>query len=140
MKNVLTYIVLIILFNKTCAMETNSYIKELELQNTDLKTQIQIKPVIIGMDLCGTLINSKESDIRAINKTIHKFLKPSLEWKDIKRLKQPELSMKENFPNFFQQNAAAAYRFYLDTMFEEIENVNVFEGVLNFWSFASKTV
>ena len=99
---------------------------------------IQIKPIIIGMDLCGTLINSKESDIRAINKTIHKFLRQNLEWKDIKPLKQPELSMKENFPNFFQQNAAAAYRFYLNAIFEEIENVNIFDGVFEFLEFCKQ--
>lgn len=138
-KNILVYIILIISFsNKVRTIEINSYVRELDLQHTDLKMGIQIKPIIIGMDLCGTLINSKERDIRAINKTIHKFLGQNLEWKDIKPLKQPELSMKENFPNFFQQNAAVAYRFYLNAMFEEIENVNIFDGVFEFLEFCKQ--
>ena len=80
MKNILIYIILIILFsNKVRAIEIDSY-----LPHTDLKMGIQTKPIIIGMDLCSTLINSKESDIRTINKTIHKFLGQNLEWKNIK--------------------------------------------------------
>ena len=127
------------LYTVLCVLFLNffrdGYTKELSSDVIQVKTVISEKPVFIGMDLCGTVIDSKESDIRAMNKTIKKFLDKNLEWKDIKYLQRPELSMKQNFPIFFGKNYKKAYKYYLRSTYSDVKNIRVFDGVFEFLEF-----
>ena len=136
MNKYFVFMLLVVLFTLFLNLSYSSdHVVELNISEIQAKTIVSKRPDFIGMDLCGTIINSKESDIRAVNKTIKKFLNKNWEWKDIKHLKKPELSMKQNFPIFFGKNYKRAYRYYLRAMYSEIENVKVFDGVFEFLQF-----
>ena len=128
MKKVILFFTIILNIAYCTEYNINNYI-----YNT--KTNIEHLPDLIGFDLCGTIINSKSSDIHAINLTIKKFLGNNLSWEDIKSKKDPLLSMKQNFPNFFGDKYIEAYNFYLKTMFKDITNLEVFEGIFDVLEF-----
>ena len=69
-------------------------------------------PKIVFFDLCQTLIDSKKIDHAAINYTLSLYGKDP--WPITRQKKDPLKSMKENFPNFFEDKAKEAYDTYLN--------------------------
>lgn len=103
-----------------------------ELYNSEIDTF----PVFIGLDLCGTVLDSKKSDISAINATIKKFKGPEFSWSDIRPLKNPNLSMKENFANFFGSDfEKEAYEDYISNLLSSVAETKIFNGVFKFLNF-----
>ncbi len=84
-----------------------------------------ITPKIVFFDLCQTLIDSKKIDHEAINYTLAKYNKEP--WPITRQKKDPLKSMKENFPNFFGNQAQEAYDTYLKYLIDEINNIPVFD-------------
>lgn len=85
-------------------------------------------PKVVIFDLCGTIINSKEIDHKAINYTLSKFNKNS--WEITRQNKDPLKSMKENFPNFFGKDANVAYNIYINYLIDNIEKFELFAYTL----------
>lgn len=84
-------------------------------------------PKVVFFDLCGTLIDSKKIDHEAINYTLQEFNKEP--WNVTRKLKDPSKSMKDNFPNFFGDNATNAYNKYINYLIENIHRIPIFEQV-----------
>lgn len=82
-------------------------------------------PKIVFFDLCQTLIDSKKIDHAAINYTLSLYGKDP--WPITRQKKDPLKSMKENFPNFFEDKAKEAYDTYLNYLIKEINNIPVFD-------------
>ncbi len=84
-------------------------------------------PQVIFFDLCGTILDSKKLDHEAINYTLEKFnIAP---WYITRTKKEPTKSMKENFPNFFGEDAHIAYNTYINYLISNINNIPVFDNV-----------
>lgn len=132
MKNFTFYFIIFVNLN----VRTNSIAKEIGndfYSNINISKKINVFPDIIALDLCGTVIDSKETDIESINKTIKKYKNKNLEWKNIKHLKDPNKSMKENFINFFgEEKYKQAYEYYIKNLINTVNEVELFEGVIDF--------
>lgn len=83
---------------------------------------------IVCFDFCNTLVDSKQIDRETINETLRQFGKQK--WSITRRKKEPEKSMKENFSNFFNQQAEKAYEHYLNRLIERCDELNFFDGSL----------
>lgn len=95
----------------------------------DIKTNNPFKeiPQVVFFDLCGTILDSKKLDHEAINYTLEKFNKAP--WNITRVKKEPAKSMKENFPNFFNEDANIAYDTYINYLISNINNIPIFNNV-----------
>lgn len=95
--------------------------------NITLNNPFKRIPKIIFFDLCGTILDSKQLDHEAINYTLGKFNKSP--WNIMRAKKDPAKSMKENFPNFFEEDADKAYDTYINHLISNINNIPIFDNV-----------
>ena len=83
---------------------------------------ITTKPKAILFDWDSTLAQTRETVIKALEQTLaHFHQKP---WEKIKHLRQPLLSLKDNFPLIFGQDSQDAYRFYLKVYQPELSTAS----------------
>lgn len=72
------------------------------------------KPKVIIFDWDGTLADSRDAIVKSMNIVLKHYNKD--EWDVIKKThRDPNKSLKENFPNLFGADAKAAYEMYLET-------------------------
>ena len=75
------------------------------------------KPQVIIFDWDNTLAKSRDLVVGAMNKILKKYGKE--EWEVAKKkYRDPNKSLKENFPNFFGEDAKQAYEEYLQVYLE----------------------
>jgi len=75
------------------------------------------KPQVIIFDWDNTLAENRDVVVSALNKVLTKYGKE--EWEATKKkYRDPNKSLKENFPNFFGENANKAYEEYLQAYSE----------------------
>lgn len=86
------------------------------------------KPQVIIFDWDNTLAQSRDVVVSSINKILEKYGKEKWEFTK-KKYRDPNKSLKENFPNFFGENAEQAYKDYLNAYVE-------FKGLLKPLSFS----
>lgn len=75
------------------------------------------KPKVIIFDWDNTLAENRDVVVGSMNKTLAKYGKE--EWEiSKKKYRDPNKSLKENFPNFFGNDAARAYQDYMNAYLE----------------------
>ena len=62
-------------------------------------------------DWDGTLADNRAVVIKSIEQVLAEYGLGN--WDDVKKLRNPKLSLRDNFVNFFKDNAFAAYERYL---------------------------
>ena len=90
------------------------------------------KPKLVIFDWDDTLVKTRDAVVKAINHVLSLYNLP--EWDIIKEQKRDKSkSLKENFPNFFDNNAKNAYeeylKYYNEVAYKEvkkIENTDIF--------------
>jgi len=74
-------------------------------------------PKVIIFDWDNTLAENRDAIVASMNKVLTKYGKE--EWEVAKKkYRDPNKSLKENFPNFFGENAKKAYENYISTYLE----------------------
>lgn len=76
------------------------------------------KPKAILFDWDSTLAQTRPTVVKALEQTLTHFNKAP--WEKTKHLRQPLLSLKDNFPLIFKEDAPTAYQFYLQVYQPEL--------------------
>lgn len=82
---------------------------------------------IVLFDWDNTLAETRTPLIYAVNQILQEYGLP--EWKEVKKLRDNNLSFRDNFPRIFGRNAQEAYRKYADIYLAHVSAlISTFEG------------
>jgi len=87
-------------------------------------------PKVILMDLCGTLLDSLTIDRQVLDLIAEKYAGTS--YAELRKKKDPTLSIRANFPIFFGEDAIPAFSEYTQLLIETLPQTSFFPGTLAF--------
>ena len=89
-----------------------------------------VSPEVIILDLCGTILDSRAVDRRIMDQVGSKYAgKP---YSELRKTKDPRLSMRANFRNFFGKYEHEAYKEYIQRLNATVHSTQPFLGVFDF--------
>lgn len=95
----------------------------------------QLKVVIFDWD--NTLAETRTALIYAINRVLEEYHLP--EWKEAKKLRDNNLSFRDNFPRIFGEKATEAYTKYSEIYLQNVAGlISTFDCVLDVLTFLKK--
>ena len=76
---------------------------------------------VAAFDWDNTLTFSRPALIESVNVVLKKYNLP--EWEEVKNLRKPDLSFRDNFPYIFGDNAYEAYEYYREVYKEKVGDI-----------------